>query len=98
MKLSGPQIKQLHAALLSGFPTSASLRWFVRTELEENLDAITGGDNLSEIVGNLILWAQALGQLENLVRKAYETRPKNPEILDFMRQHVSLLVPSKVKP
>jgi len=84
IKLSGGQIKQLHQALLSAFPNIASLQFLVRTELEKNLDAIAGGNNLSEITFQLINWAETHGTLKELIQRAYQANPSNPALSQFV--------------
>jgi len=84
MQLNGIQIKQLHHALLSAFPQLASLEFFVRTELEENLSAIALGSSLSEVVFHLIEWARAHGRLADLVEKAYHENRLNPDLRAFV--------------
>jgi len=83
VKLSGEQTRQLQQALLSACPNEGTLRMFVRTGLEENLDAIVGGMNLSEMVFNLIVWAESRGRLKDLIEKAYQENPLNPSLRSF---------------
>ena len=57
--LSGSQLKQLQEALLSAFSTHDELRMMVRLELDANLDAVAGGDNLRVVVFKLVTWAES---------------------------------------
>lgn len=100
MKLSGEQIKRLHQALLSAFPDAALLRMLVMTELEENLTAIAGGTNLSGIVFDLIEWAMSQGRLSELIQKAYQENPGNPELRHCAEQFLGLpvIAPPAVSP
>ncbi|HLK61380.1 MAG TPA: effector-associated domain EAD1-containing protein [Chthonomonadaceae bacterium] len=84
--VSGEQIKKLQRALLSAFPEHASLKQFVRTEFNTHLVHIAGGDNLAEIVFNLITWAEAEGRLDELVEKAYYAKVGNKELRAFVFQ------------
>src|SRR5579871_2100902 len=86
LALTGKQVDQLHQAICSAFPSSSSLEMMVRTKLEKNLSDIAGGTNLTEIVFNLIKWAEAQGKLQELVQKAYETIPDNPKLRRFSAQ------------
>jgi hypothetical protein len=61
MKLSGQQRKGLREALIDAFPTKSLLQQLLSFELEKNLDAIAGGNNLQEIVFNLITAAETQG-------------------------------------
>ena len=78
MKLTGKQLKQLHDALLGAF-SLADLQQMVKFELDENLDAIAGGGNLSQTVFNLIQWAERRGRMENLVQGAVNQNENNVE-------------------
>src|SRR5438552_3638483 len=80
MKLSGDHFGRLHAALLSAFPTSASLTLMVRTGLGENLAAIAGETDLSATVLRLITWAESRGRVKELVDEAMRVNPGNPEL------------------
>ena len=50
-QLSGPQVRELMAALLDAYDEN-SLSQMVRFQLEERLDLIAGGGNLSQVVFN----------------------------------------------
>lgn len=84
MKLSGSEIKKLVNAILSAYTTKNDLAMMVQFELEENLDAIAGGENLNDIVFNLLTrWAIPRGKIYRLILAAYETNPHNPELQEF---------------
>lgn len=78
--VDGNQLQQLQAALLSAFPTEGELAQLVRFGLNENLQSISLGANLREVVFHLIEWAVAHGQLENLSRAALASNPTNPAL------------------
>ncbi len=67
MKLSGAQVKLLHAAILNGY-TPDSLRMIMRMELNESLYNVAGGTNFSEQVFTLIEWAESHGRVADLIR------------------------------
>jgi hypothetical protein len=92
---NGERLQQFHKALLSAFPTPGKLRQMVRFKLDENLDAISpwldatriaGGANHSEVVSNLIEWADAEGRLEELLIAACKEIPGNPDLRRFDEQ------------
>jgi hypothetical protein len=85
-KLTGSQPKQLHEALLSAFPNEDTLKQMVFFELGEILDSIAGGQNLSEIVFNLIGWAEAQGRTEELIQGACKQNPGNAELQKFVEE------------
>jgi hypothetical protein len=78
------QFRQLQQALLSAFPNRAKLKQMVRFGLDQNLDAIATGENDEEVVYKLIEWAQANGNLENLLIAARDQNlggnPGNPQL------------------
>ncbi|BAY22479.1 TIR protein [Calothrix sp. NIES-2100] len=86
MQLNGSQRQQFHKALMSAFPSRTDLAIMVRFTLDENLDAIAGGDNLSKAVFDLINWAESRGYLEKLIDSAVEQNPLNKELQDFVEQ------------
>lgn len=86
MKLTGKQLSDFEEALLSAYPTAPSLTRMVRFELEEHLTQIAGGGNLSDIVLNLITWAQSKGRIEELITKAHHFNPGNAQLSAFASQ------------
>ena len=46
--ITGTEKKKLCQAIISAYPTKADLEIMVSDELEENLDAIAGRDNLTK--------------------------------------------------
>ena len=84
MKLSGGELKKLVNAIISAYPTKDDLAMMVEFELEKHLDAIAGGNNLKQIVFNLVTkWAIPQGKIYRLIIAAYETNPDNPELKEF---------------
>lgn len=84
-KLTGAQWKQFTDALLDAFPEKPSLARAVQfgPGIEKSLDAIAGGVNLTDVVFNLIKWAQAYGKLEELISAASNENPGNPALQEF---------------
>lgn len=82
---NGERLQQFQKALLSAFPTPGKLKQMVRFRLDENLEAISTG-NLSEVVSNLIEWAEAEGKLEELLIAARKENPGNPALRKFDEQ------------
>ena len=77
MSLTGGQFKQLHDALLDAFDRS-TLDQMVRFELNENLGAIAGGGNLSDIAFNLIQWAERRGRTQDRLREVHARLAEQP--------------------
>ncbi len=85
MELTGAQLAQFQQALLSAFPSKAKLAQMVSFHLDENLDAIAGGQNLSDLTFSLLQHHQAHGTLDQLLSAALTENPNNPTLQDFAR-------------
>lgn len=83
--LTGRQIEQLQEALLDAFASHGALRMLARIELEQNLDAIAGGENLRVLVFNLISWAEQTGAVAQLIEGACRQNAGNPKLRDLQR-------------
>jgi hypothetical protein len=83
VKLTGAQYRDFQNALLSAFDGN-ELRQMVRIELDENLDAIAGGNDLRTVVFNLIDWARRTGRLGALMGAALNANPTSPELRAFV--------------
>ncbi|MEH2334375.1 effector-associated domain EAD1-containing protein [Nostoc sp.] len=84
MNLSGAELKKLVKAIVSAYPTKSDLAMMVEFELEENLEAIAGGENLTDIVFKLLTrWAIPRGKTYRLILAAYETNPGNEDLKKF---------------
>jgi hypothetical protein len=95
-KLSGEQRKKLRQGLLSAYPSIPKLKMMVDDELGHNLDAIAGGNNLQEVVFDLINTAESQGWLEDLIRAAIESNPGNPD-LQVIAEELSSNSPQRLK-
>ncbi|MBD1855961.1 MULTISPECIES: effector-associated domain EAD1-containing protein [Leptolyngbya] len=82
MQLSGSEFRRLRKAILETFPRQ-ELRELVVFELGEDLDAIAGGTDHSEVVFNLLTWAKSQGRLSELVAVAYQERTHHAELSWF---------------
>lgn len=80
MDLNGGERRKLREAIISAYPSDIKLKMMVSDELEENLNAISGGENLEEIVFELINWAEAKGKLKLLIDAACQSNPGNPDL------------------
>ncbi|MCB0083534.1 MAG: hypothetical protein KDE47_21480, partial [Caldilineaceae bacterium] len=77
MKLTGPQIEALEAALMDAFRSRGGLARMVRIHLERNLNEITEGSDLSEVTFSLIDWAERTGLIGELIEGAYRANSDN---------------------
>ena len=83
MQLNGQHLGELHKALLSAFPSRPALEQMIAIDLSENLNSISTGSNLQEIVMALIRWAESQGRLKELVRAATAANPGNLSLKIF---------------
>jgi hypothetical protein len=81
--LTPEQYQQLQRALMSAFPKPFDLEKMVRFGLDENLYAIAARGSLSNLVFDLITWAEAGGRTEELVKGALKEQRRNPELQSF---------------
>lgn len=70
------QLDFIHKALLDGFNTQ-SLRRLLKFRLDKDLDHITQGKNLNEVVYEVIDAAKTEGWLQELIVQAREENPGN---------------------
>jgi len=77
MALSGDQSKLLHEALVSAFTYDElqRLTWF---NLNVMLPVVVANGPVDRVVYDLIKYAEQHGIIEDLVRAASESRPRNP--------------------
>lgn len=85
-ELLGSQIGRLQDALLDAFPSHSLLSQLVRIQLNENLDAVAGGESLSTVTFNLIVWAARNGRFNQLLDGALEANPGNVRLLQAVNQ------------
>jgi hypothetical protein len=81
MKLNGQQKQALYNALLSAFPTRGSLSQMMIFKMDENLEKVAGGETYSDVVLNLIQWADSQGRLEELIIGARAQNSGNRDLL-----------------
>ncbi|MBD2341260.1 hypothetical protein H6G64_30375 [Calothrix sp. FACHB-156] len=81
-------LKQLIDAILHAYPDKTDLAMMVQFKLGKNLEAIAGGENLTDIVLNLVTkWAIPNGKLEQLFQACYQERPDNPKLKELEQQY-----------
>ncbi len=85
MKLTKWQAREIYEALLDGYRDTAELSRMVRFELGENLHAIAGGGDLSDVVAALIDWAESKDRVADLVCGAYNYTPNNTQLATLVR-------------
>ncbi len=80
MDLNGDERRKLREAIISAYPSKTKLKMMVSDKLEENLNAIAGGENLEEVVFELIEWAEAQGKLKQLIDAACQGKAGNLDL------------------
>ena len=87
------------ASLLDAYD-EGSLRQMVRFQLDEHRMLIAGGGNLSQVVFNLIAWAERTGRITELIAKAQANNPGNARLAAFARSlpGIAIVEPAKVAP
>lgn len=81
--------KALSAALLSAFPSYEYLKQLVAFGLGQNLADIAGSGTLSNVVFDLITWAESRRKVGDIIWAALEANPNNKEL----RQLLNALIP-----
>ncbi len=79
VKLTGAQFGQLQNALVDAFDLDG-LRMMARTQLDSNLDTISGSSNLQVAVYDLIRWAERTGALDRLLDGALAVNNTSPKL------------------
>ena len=86
MKLSGKQNEELQKAMLSAFQELQPLQQMLKFRLEKHLPEFSSSSNSqSKIIFDLIEKAECEGWLQELVNKAHEYNPGNPELKLFVQ-------------
>ena len=82
-RLTGAQKQRLVDAMLSAFHTQTNLTQMVAYHLQVNLSAIVGAGSLSKQIFELMVWAEAQGKLEELIKGARTAVPGNADLKTF---------------
>ncbi len=90
MELNTEQYQELHCVLLNAFSNKSTLKQMVRFKLGVRLEVIAGGENLSDIIFNLIEWAECEGKLQELITGAYQENPGNFKLKTFYEKLLGL--------
>jgi hypothetical protein len=79
VKLNNVQLAQVHQVLLRNFDRD-ELRMLLRLQLDEDLDAIAGDDDLTTVVFNLVTWANRTDRVDDLVAGAVAANPTSADV------------------
>jgi hypothetical protein len=83
VELTPDERASLQEALLKAFPSEGALKQVLFFHLGENLNEITGGNNLLEIVQSLIEWAEGTEKTPVLIDGARKVNAGNSKLRDF---------------
>ena len=95
MVLSGPQKKQIYAALLSAYPQYQGLARMVAFELNESLPRIVPESDMEAVVFDLVQWAESSGCIQELVNGAHTDKPRNPRLSELVKAMANWFIDSK---
>src|SRR5690349_4788031 len=87
--LTPEELGEFKTALLSAFPTLSEFRQVVFFGLGENLEQIVGGQTSSEIIGNLVQWAESHNRTADLLKAAQDSNPGNSKLKAFAQSYWS---------
>ncbi|MFB2772273.1 effector-associated domain EAD1-containing protein [Pelatocladus sp. BLCC-F211] len=85
MKLNKSQRQQLREAIMSAYRDKSKLKIMLSDELDIRLNNVVGGETYTDIVFNLIDWADEQGRLEELISAAYRRNPRNEDFRRFIQ-------------
>lgn len=84
--MAGRQRKDLHAALLSAFPSEDDFARIVDLEMEVRLDDISAPAAWPTRLLNAINWTESQNRLDELVAVAKAAQPHNPDLLAYFQR------------
>ena len=97
MRLAKEQFLQIKTALLDGYDR-AGLRRLLRLGLDTALDEITAGPTDSDVVFDVIEWAERTDQAPALIAAAAEHNPQNAALQQLQRDAAHWFAPAGAAP
>lgn len=97
MKLAKEQFLQIKTALLDGYDR-AGLRRMLRLGLDASLDEITSGATDSDVVFDVIEWAERNDQVPALITAATAHNPQNAALQQLQQDAASWFGPGGAAP
>lgn len=82
-ELTGKQKETLYNALFGAFPKRGLLAQMVTFKMDESLEKVAGAESYSDVILNLIEWAESQGLLEKLIVSARAQNPGNRSLQAF---------------
>jgi len=87
-QLSPVYFKELHASLLESFD-QPDLYLLMRTYLGVSLEDVAGGHDKSELIYQLIFWAERTGRVDDLIAASLASNPDNPRLRAFVAEYTA---------
>ena len=83
LRLDGPQRERLRSVLEIAFPTPESLNRMLSAELDLSLNTVTGTGAYPNQLFDLVVWINAQGRVEDLIRGASKINSGSPELQEL---------------
>ncbi len=97
MKITRQQFLQIHSAILDGYDRPG-LRRMLRLGLDSSLDDITAGTPDSQVVFDVIEWAERTDNVLALIDAAVEHNPQNELLQQLKREAATWHTPREPAP
>ena len=88
--LTGARFELFVKALMKAYPSKSSLTKMLEFRLEKQLEELAFGDNLEDLIFNLVKVANAAGWTPKLISAAIAAQPGNPQLLAFFQDRPPL--------
>ncbi len=87
MSLTGPQLQQIHAAIVGAYSNSReAFKFAVKTCLDVDFDAYALEGGFSDQVSSFLLWANEHGKAWHVLRCAWENNQGNDRLAALWRE------------
>jgi cysteine-rich repeat protein len=84
------QRTELRTALLNAYPSYGTLALLIQDGFGKNLASISSQSNpLPEVTDSLLIWAEAEGKVNRLIRQARRYNLGNPKLKEFESKHLA---------
>lgn len=84
MGLRDPERQRLADALLEAYPSRAALAQMVKYQFSADLEAIAGYGSPRETVFKLVIWAEKVGRIAELIRASQQWNPQSSAMKEFV--------------
>jgi len=88
--LTGPRLERFVKALMKAYPSKNSLARLLDYRLKKQLDELAFGEDLEDLIFNVVKRANAAGWTPQLISAAIAAQPANPQLLAFFQDRPPL--------